>query len=70
VDWEVYNAQRGCGIFVDPGEELDKNGKGLKPRALSKPWRELAGIIQRYITCDGRYNVVRPRHLKFLVALK
>jgi hypothetical protein len=45
--------------FVELGEELDKKGKGLNPSALSEPWRELAGVIQRYITCDGRYDVVR-----------
>jgi hypothetical protein len=56
--------------FAEPGEELDKKGKGLNPTALSEPWRELAGVIQRYITCDGRYDVVRPCHLKLLAALK
>jgi hypothetical protein len=39
--------------FAEPGEEFDKKGKGLNPTALSEPWRELAGMIQRYITCDG-----------------
>jgi hypothetical protein len=56
--------------FVEPREELDKKGKGLNPNALREPWRELEGVIQRYITCDGRYNVVRPCHLKLLAALK
>jgi hypothetical protein len=56
--------------FVEPGEELDKKGKGLNPSALSEPWRELEGVIQRYITCDGRYDVVRPCHLKLLATLK
>jgi hypothetical protein len=56
--------------FVEPGEELDKKGKGLNPNVLSEPWRELEGVIQRYITCDGRYDVVRTRHLKLLAALK
>ena len=27
--------------FVDPGEELDKKGKGLNPSTLSEPWKEL-----------------------------
>jgi len=56
--------------FVDPGEELDKKGKGLNPSALSDPWREMDGVIQRYITCDGRYDVVRECHLKLLATLK
>jgi hypothetical protein len=43
---------------VDPGEELDKKGKGLNPTALNELWREMVGTIQRYITYDGRYDVV------------
>ena len=44
--------------FTDPGEELDKKGKGLNPSTLGEPWKELSGIIQWYITCDGRYDVI------------
>ena len=39
--------------FTEPGEELDKKGKGLNPSTLSEPWKELARIVQWYITCDG-----------------
>ena len=39
--------------FIELGEELDKKGKGLNPSTLSEPWKELAGIVQRYIACDG-----------------
>jgi hypothetical protein len=56
--------------FTEPGEELDKKGKGLNPSTLREPWKELAGVIQWYITCDGRYNVIQPRHLKLLASLK
>jgi hypothetical protein len=56
--------------FVEPREELNKNGKGLNPTALSEPWREMEGVIQRYITCDGREDVVWQSHLKLLAALK
>jgi hypothetical protein len=56
--------------FAEPREEFDKKGKGLNPTSLSDPWRELAGMIHIYITCDRRYDVVRPRHLKLLAVLK
>ena len=56
--------------FTESGEELEKKGKGLNPSTLSELWKELAGIVQCYITCDGQYDVIRPRHLKLLVALK
>jgi len=49
---------------------LDKKLKGLNPSTLSEPWKELAGIVQWYITCVGRYDVIPPRHIKLLVALK
>jgi hypothetical protein len=56
--------------FEKLGEEFDKKGKGLNPTTLSEPWRELAGVVKRYITCYGRYDVVRPRHLKMMAVLK
>ena len=37
---------------------------------LGEPWAELARIMQSYITCDGRKDVVRPRHLKLLPVLR
>ena len=45
-------------------------GKGVLPAKLGEPWTELAKIVQSYITCEGRKDVVRPRHLKLLAVLK
>ena len=45
-------------------------GKGVLPATLGEPWAELAKIIQSYITCEGKKDVVRPRHLKLLAVLK
>jgi hypothetical protein len=39
--------------FLYPGEELDKKGMGLNSNTLSEPWKDLEGVIHRYITCDG-----------------
>jgi len=41
-------------------------GKGIYPSALQQPWQELAVIIQRYITCDGQHDMVKPQQLKLL----
>ena len=57
-------------IFQDEGQNLTVRGKGVLPSALGEPWAELARIIQSYITCEGRKDMVRPRHLKLLVVLK
>ena len=51
-------------IFQDEGQNLIVRGKGVLPTALGEPWAELARSIQSYITCEGRKDVVRPRHLK------
>ena len=45
-------------------------GKGFQPASLGEPWTELAKVVQAYITCNGRKDVVRPRHLKLLAVLK
>jgi hypothetical protein len=57
-------------IFQDEGQSLTVKGKGVLPATLGEPWTELAKIVQSYITCEGRKDVVRPRHLKLLAVLK
>ena len=56
--------------FQDEGQNLPIRGKGVLPAALGESWVELAKTIQSYITCEGRKDVVRPRHLKLLAVLK
>lgn len=55
--------------FGDEGHNLIIKGKGVQPSSLGEQWIELARIVQRYITCDGRKDVVRLHHLKLLVVL-
>jgi len=57
-------------IFQDEGQSLIVKGKGVLLATLGEPWTELAKIVQSYITCEGRKDVVRPRHLKLLAVLK
>ena len=56
--------------FKDEGEKLVRKGKGIQPSSLEEPWRELASIVQKYITCDERHDVVRPQQIKLLAVLK
>ena len=56
--------------FQDEGQSLTIKGKGVLPATLGEPWAELARTVQSYITCEGRKDVVRPRHLKLLAVLK
>jgi len=57
-------------IFQDEGQNLTIKGKVVLLTTLGEPWVELVRIIQSYITCDDRKDVVRPRHLKLLTVLK
>ena len=56
--------QKVIDIFQDEGQHLTIKGKGILPATLGEPWTELARIVQSCITCEGRKDVVRPRHLK------
>lgn len=57
-------------IFQDEGQSLTIKGKGVLLAMLGEPWAELARTVQSYITCEGKKDVVRPRHLKLLVVIK
>jgi len=57
-------------IFQYEGQNLTIRGKGVQPIALGEPWAELVKIIQSYITCEDRKDMVKPRHLKLLDVLK
>jgi len=57
-------------IFQDEGQNLTVKGKGVLPATLGESWTKLEKVVQSYITCEGRKDVVRPRHLKLLVVLK
>ena len=55
--------QEAITIFLDEGQNLTVKGKGVQPETLGEPWAELARVVQSYITCNGRKDVVRPCHL-------
>lgn len=42
-------------------EELIRKGKGYNLDSFTEPWKEMVGVVQRYITSNGWYDVVRPR---------
>lgn len=61
--------QDAIAVFQDEDEQLVHKGKWIHPTYLRKPWQELAIIIQRYITCDGNQDILKPQ-LKLLAILK
>ena len=70
--WELKKErlQKVMEIFQSEGQSLTVKGKGVLSTTLGEPWTELAKIVQSYITCEGRKDVVRARHLKLLAVLK
>lgn len=62
--------QDAMATFRDEGQNLIVKGKGVQPSSLGEPWTELARIVQSYITCNGRKDVIIPSHLKLLLVLK
>jgi hypothetical protein len=44
-------------------ESIEDRGQGIKYICLPAPWDEVAMHIMRYITCEGRHNMVIAYHL-------
>jgi hypothetical protein len=44
--------------------------KGIPRSWLIHPWDKLAYLIQKFITCEGRFNIIYPYHIKMLQHLK
>lgn len=43
---------------------------GVPRNCLNDPWKDLAYLIQKFISCEGRYNVVFLYYIKLLMHLK
>jgi hypothetical protein len=41
--------------------------RGISRKWLKDQWREVLKIIQRYLTCDGRYSIINKFHMRFLL---
>jgi hypothetical protein len=37
---------------------------------LKDPWKDLAFLIQKYITCEGRFSLIFLYHIRILLHLK
>ena len=44
--------------------------KGIPRSWLIHPWDELAYLIQKFITCEGRFSIIYLYHIKLLQHLK
>ena len=68
----LSNAQK---YFLVNNEQIRTKGQGADVNSLPEPWGKVAEFVKRYITCEGRYQVVyfsdfillsHLRHQKFI----
>jgi hypothetical protein len=51
----LSNAHKG---FLVNNEQVHTKGRGVDVNSLPDPWGKVAEFLKRYITCEGRYQVV------------
>jgi hypothetical protein len=44
--------------FLINNEQVQTKGRGVDVNSLPEPWGKVTEFIKRYITCEGRYQVV------------
>jgi hypothetical protein len=68
----LSDAQKG---FLVNTDQVQNKGRGVDFNSLPEPWGKVAEFLKRYITCEGRYQVVyfsdfillsHLRHQKFI----
>ena len=63
--------ENSCTQFLSRSRVSSVNWKKGVPRSwLVHPWDEMVYIIQKFITCEGRYSIVYLYHIKLLLHLK
>jgi hypothetical protein len=56
--------------FFLPEERIIFKGRGIQLSSLPPPWPEVTKFIKRYLTCEGRYQVVYQHELLLLSHLR
>ena len=49
--------------FLREGEHIQPSWRGIALQSLPRPWNQVAIFLNKYITCEGRYQTVY--HSKF-----
>lgn len=57
-------------IFFFEGEEPMEEKNRVRRERIAYPWDEFSYHLIKYISCEGRYNVVYGYHLKLLQELR
>ena len=56
-------------MFLLHGYEKLYWSKGSHLNNIKQEWRDMLNVVQRYITCEGRFATVFKYHLRFLLHL-
>jgi hypothetical protein len=68
----ISNEQK---AFLFENDKIRTKGQGADVNSLPEPWGKVAEFVKRFITCEGRYQVIyfsdfillsHPRHQKFI----
>ena len=67
---ERKQSQQAKKEFFPPEEEFSEDKNGVRRTSLSPPWNEVSLQIMKYITCEGRFNIVYAYHFRLLTELR
>lgn len=62
--------QAGKKTFFQPGEDLVEDKNGVRKTSLPPPWDKVNHQIMKYITYEGRFNIVYGYHFRLLHELR
>ena len=54
-------------IFLRPGYENTDWSQGIPRNCLKEEWKQVLAIIQRYVTCEGRFETIYKYHMRFFL---
>jgi len=55
-------------IFFQNNETLVEDKNGISRASIPYPWDKVSYQIIKYISCEGRYNIVYGYHLRIMHA--
>ena len=56
--------------FLREGEHVQSSKRGIALQSLPRPWDQVAVFLKKYITCEGRYQIVYNTELPLLSHLR
>ena len=67
---ETYLGQVAKKTFFQSGEDPVEDKNGVRRTSLPPPWNVVSCQIMKYITCEGRFNIIYGYHFRLLHELR